>query len=72
MKLSSFVRGLEIMRTHYTDSDGYRLGAEHDQIHLFASDLPLTEEEMAELDALGWFQPEADDHDPEAGWSCFT
>lgn len=75
MKLSAFVRGLEILRPHFKDADGFHIGAEHDQFYVYMTDTPLNESELAEMKELGWFQPEVKDnapYDPEEGWSAFT
>lgn len=79
MKLSNFVDGLNILRPYYNDPDGYHLGAEHDEVHVYATDKPLSSEDVKKLLALGWFQPEGgagedtpDAYDPQGGWQAFT
>ena len=80
MKLSNFISGLNILRPHFKDGDGYHLGSEHDQFYVYKTDTPLDSGEVGMLHDLGWFQPEVgeDDngdrgpYDPEEGWSAFT
>ena len=83
MKLSQLIRGLEILRPHYKNGDGYHIGAEHDQFYAYATDTPLDDHEVAEMKALGWFQPDAPDGEDECnastspyaaeeGWSAWT
>ena len=80
MKLSAFIEGLQILKPHYKDGDGYEIGAEHDQFYAYQTETPLTDEEVARMRELGWFQPEVpedDDenpgpYDPEEGWSAFV
>lgn len=75
MNLKNFCEGLAILAPHYDKLDGYHLGAEHDQIFLYATNRPLSEEAVAKMRELGWFQPEQDDdapYDPGEGWSAFV
>lgn len=77
MVLSKFLRGLEVLRTHYDNGDGYHIGAEHDQFYAYATDTPLTDAEFREMIDLGWFQPEVPESEPAVydaseGWSAFT
>lgn len=79
MTLKNFLLGLEILKAHYSNPEGYHLGAEHDQIYLYATDYPLNSEEYKYLRSLNWFQPNApiedlEDEDSalyasEEGWS---
>lgn len=75
MKLSKFVEGLEILRRHYADQDGYHIGAEHDQFYAYATATSLTDDEVKRMRELGWFQPELGEdapYEPTEGWSAFT
>lgn len=75
MKLSDFLEGLQTLRPYYHGQDGYHIGAEHDQFYAYATDTPLTVEDVQKMRDLGWFQPEQGDneeYDPENGWSAFT
>ncbi len=76
MNLKNFVAGVEILLPYYNKPDGCHLGAEHDQIYLYATDAPLTDVDVARMRELGWFQPEQDDdgqpYDQEDGWSAFV
>ncbi len=75
MRLGNFREGLEILTRYFNDPDGYHIGAEHDQIYIYATNRPLSEEDVAKMVELGWFQdelPEDAPYDPEEGWSVFT
>lgn len=74
MILSKFIAGLETLRPHYKDGDGYHIGAEHDQFYAYATDTPLSDDEVAKMRELGWFQPDTSEeiYSPEDGWSAFT
>ena len=80
MKLNDFIEGLTILQDYYNDPNGYHIGAEHDQFFIYNTDLPLSEEHVTRMFALGWFQPDAkivngervNDYDPDDGWSTFV
>lgn len=82
MRLNHFVEGLQILSRYYEKPEGHHIGAEHDQFYAYATEKPLSTEDVARMLELGWFQPEAEyDHgddmkpenyDPAEGWSAFT
>lgn len=80
MKLNAFIDGLNILRTHFEDGDGFHIGAEHDQFYVYKTDTPLDSGEVGMLRDLGWFQPEVEEdengdagpYDPEEGWSAWA
>ncbi len=75
MKLSEFTEGLDILKKYFNDPNGYHIGSEHDQFYVYATDKPVSDEDVKILLELGWFQPETNDDDgysPEDGWSVFT
>jgi hypothetical protein len=78
MKLHELSQAIQILTPYYDDPDGYHVGAEHDVMYLYATDRPLSAEDVARMLALGWFQESgATDDDPEAydaeeGWQSFT
>jgi len=79
MKLSKFIEGLKTLQPYYKDGDGYHIGAEHDQFYAYATERPLTTEDVQKMCALGWFQDEeggisedGGEYYPDSGWSCFT
>ena len=81
MILSNFIEGLNILQSYY-ESDGYHIGAEHDQFYAYATDRTLPETAVNRLVELGWFQPDAEvpdgeDYDAshyqaEEGWSAYV
>jgi len=76
VNLANFRAGLDILAPYFDKPDGCHLGAEHDQIYVFATDRPLTETDVQRLRDLGWFQPEQEGedapYDPAEAWSCFV
>jgi hypothetical protein len=82
MKLGKFIQGLDVLRNFYDNPNGYHLGAEHDQIYVYATDSPLPAESVKFLVELGWFQPgvnigedddfKAEHYVPDEGWSVYV
>ena len=79
MLLSKLIQGLQIFQKYY-NTDGYNTGAEHDQFYAYATDKPLSEEDLRRVVVLGWFQDDVEfedefkpsDYDPEHGWSAYV
>jgi hypothetical protein len=78
MQLNNLIEGLNILSNYDGDPEGgYHLGAEHDQIYIYATDAPLKEHSIKRMCELGFFQPEVsygdeftpEDYDPSEGWS---
>lgn len=83
MSLEKFMKGLHILLPFYDKPDGYHLGAEHDQIYIYATDRPVGADDVAELLSLGFFQPDVHlpedqdeatvaDYKPDKGWSVYV
>ncbi len=80
MTTKNIIEGLTILEKYRSKPDGYNCGAEHDEIFGFATDLPLSEEDLARMLELGWSQVEfrgdddmkPTDYDPEDGWSAYV
>jgi hypothetical protein len=75
MKIQAFIEGLNILSGYFDGGDGYHIGAEHDQFYVYATHKPLTDEDVAKMRELGWFQPDLGDdapYSPEDGWSAFV
>lgn len=72
MKLSNFIEGLAILRSHYEGGDGYCIGAEHDEFYAYQTKTPLTTDEVAKMHKLGWFQENVaeGEYDKEEGWTA--
>ena len=81
MNTANIIAGLTILSRNCPD--GYGVTAEHDAIS--HSDVKLSEVEVTEMLALGWFQPNvvarlaeysedgmARTYDPEEGWMAYT
>ncbi len=75
MNLKNFVDGVNLLRHYFTDPNGYHIGAEHDEFFVYATDRPVSPEDLVKLDAMGWSQPEVDEdapYDPAEGWRAFV
>lgn len=80
MQLSKFIAGLQILAPYFDGGDGHHTGAEHDQFYVYATDKPLSSEDVTKMNELGWFQAETYNndteengpYDPEEGWTCYT
>lgn len=79
MKLKNFLEGITILQKYYREPDGYHLSADHDVIYLYGTETPLSEQDLAEMIKLGWFQAnsedgefKASDYDSDEGWQCYT
>lgn len=73
MKLNDFQAGLALLANHFEKRDCYKIGSEHDQFYVYATDTPLTPEEAKQMHDLGWFQEGVEDgYNPGEGWTCFV
>lgn len=79
MTLNKIIAGIQILQPYYAKPDGYHMGAEHDAIFMFATDLPVSDEDCKRLAELGWFQEEAEEdehenrvYDPEESWTAYV
>lgn len=74
MTLGNFIEGCKILQPYYDKPNGYHLGAEHDQIYVYATEKPLSDEDVAKMRDLGFFQPDCseEEYDPKDGWSAFV
>lgn len=70
-KLSNVMQGMKILSSYYHDVNGYHVAAGHDQLFMYTTDKVVTDQDVAELKRLGWFQDE-DQYDPNEGWSIFV
>lgn len=86
MKTPYIIEGLTILQKYRDEPDGFHTGAEHDCIYAFQTSEPLSQEDLARMIELGWFQEDADygddeetngdfaekHYDPEESWCCYT
>ena len=84
MTLENLLEGIAILRPYYDDPNGYHVGAEHDEVWLYATDRPLSTDDVRRMRALDWGQdcdaadededPEAaaTEYDPEESWRAFV
>ena len=66
MNLKNIREGIDIISKYYDDPEGYHTGADHDQFYRWETDRPVSDEDKARLDELGWMYEEGN------SWSCFT
>lgn len=74
MSLESVSKGIEIISRYYKNPKGYNIGAEHHRIYLYATDLPVSNQDISTLIELGWFQEEGisedgGDYDRDESWT---
>lgn len=79
MKLGEFMDGLAILRPYYNGGDGHHISAEHDVFYAYATDKPVSPDDVSKLFALGWFQKGVKQpregnaqYDPDEGWAAYT
>ena len=88
MTIGNLIDGASILRQYFEGNDGFHVGAEHDQIFIYATHRPVSKEHVLQLFGMAWFQPDAegsahdfedDDedgkfsaYDPEERWGAFT
>lgn len=81
MKTESIIEGLQILQPYYEKSGGYNVGAEHDTLYAYATQL-LSDEDLYRIVELGWFQEgiewanedkfQKEDYQVEEGWTCYV
>lgn len=59
MKFNSVKEGLEIL-SKYFDIDGHNIGAEHDEIFVYQTSIPVSIDDVNRLIMLGWRQNHVD------------
>ncbi len=77
MKTKDFLSGLTILMPYYDQPDGYHLGADHDVIYVYATEKPVSPEDVAKLVELGFHQPggansDGGEYSPHESWEAFT
>lgn len=70
--VNQLLKGISIINSYYSQ-DGYNIDAEHDQIFMVATDVPICFAHLLTLWDLGWFQPNIPEHEYsiEEGWSIY-
>jgi hypothetical protein len=54
MNTKGIIEGMTILFKYYKDENGFNVGAEHDEIWMFAPDLPISDKDKDRLMKLGW------------------
>jgi hypothetical protein len=79
MNTLNFMTGLSILMKYKDNPNGYNIGADHDEIYVWATDKPVSEVDLARLYDLTWFQSgiETDAegnpiYDPNESWKAFV
>ena len=83
MTTQNLIDGLLLLK-NYRDKPGYDAGAEHDVLYGYATDKPLSNDDVETMIALGWHQ-ESDNidysegeefsvkyYDPDESWVFYT
>lgn len=65
MRTVDIVAGMNLLLPYYKDQEGYNVGCEHDELRMYATDRPLTPEDLDKMIALGWHQ----EHDGRGDYS---
>lgn len=74
MNIDQIIEGLTILRQYYGAKSPYCVSAEHDEIWVSATVMPLPKEAIDKLHALGWLQNVADgiDYSPDEPWIAYV
>lgn len=73
MRIDMLVQSLAIFGKYYEVPGGDHIQGEHDLIHLYPTDHPMTSADVEKVKSLGWFQPYSKEkYEPSDGWSNFT
>lgn len=75
MTRTNILNGLNLLSKYYNEGNEYTVGAEHDVIYAYSTDVPLSEEDWYKLTGFGWTQQDVnsdkfEDYSPEDGWSA--
>jgi len=68
------IEGMQILLTYQDEPNGYHTGADHEVIYMYATDRPVSPEDLEKLAALGWHQEGEEDggYDEDEGWYSFV
>jgi hypothetical protein len=79
MKMSNLIAGLQLLQSYFTDPDSDNTGVGYEILYVYATDKPLSEDDVKKLQDLGWHQPEVEEdddgnspYDPEERWGAYT
>lgn len=76
MRTIDIIEGLTILQKYRTSQQGFDVGAEHDELFAYATDLPLSVDDLARMRELGWRQTNWGnnnrDYDVSEGWGCYV
>lgn len=83
MTTEKMIEGLTILQKYRDKPDGYHCSAEHDVLYVFATDKPLSNEDLARMIELGWTQHNVNYSDgdwefsakyynQDESWVCFV
>jgi hypothetical protein len=81
MPTTHIIEGLTILEKYRDKPDGYNTGAEYDILYAYATDRPLSPEDVKRMVELGWHQHEVDfgdgdfearHYNPDEGWAKYT
>ena len=80
MSTQDVIAGMQIILPYYDQADGgFNTGADHDVIYMYATDKPVSAEDIAKIKELGWFQTDVEEdddgnveYDVDSGWQKFV
>jgi hypothetical protein len=56
LKTANIIAGMQILLPYYPNQDGCNVRAEHEELRLYATDRPLSPEDLQRMIDLGWHQ----------------
>lgn len=83
MTTKNIIEGLAILEKYRIEENGYNTEAEYEKLCARPTDMTLSDEDLARMIELGWFQEvdggdwyedefPASNYDPNERWVCFV
>ena len=76
--INQMIEGLTILSKYYNKyGESYNLGADHDVVYIYQTDRPVSDEDVARLRKMSFFQEnvdheEGEPYDPREGWMVYV
>lgn len=69
----NIIEGMQILLTYQDNQNDFHTGADHEVIYMYATDRPVSPEDLEKLAALGWHQEcEDDGYNKDEHWYVFV
>jgi hypothetical protein len=65
MRTQDIVAGINLLLHYYDTPDGFHISCKHDELRMYATSRPLTEDDLDKIISLGWHQ----EHDGRGDYS---